>query len=147
MGTNELIRRKFQIGRESSHGTPVAATTIIYADITRNYAKPLQDFPDRSGTFFGRRRAAPTRPETTFSGSDLLTYEDIVLWGQMGIAELETGDGDEGTPEAFTLCLARLIRCAMVASGTRNARAISAVVSPPTARSVSAIADPGVRAG
>ena len=35
-------------------------------------------------------------------------------------------------------CLARLMRCAMVASGTRNARAISAVVRPPTARSVSA---------
>ena len=44
-------------------------------------------------------------------------------------------------------CLARLIRCAMVASGTRNARAISAVVRPPTARSVSAIAEAGVSAG
>ena len=45
------------------------------------------------------------------------------------------------------LCLARLIRCAMVASGTRNALAISAVVKPPTARNVRAIADDGVRAG
>ena len=36
------------------------------------------------------------------------------------------------------LCLARLMRCAIVASGTRNALAISAVVSPPTARSVNA---------
>jgi hypothetical protein len=34
--------------------------------------------------------------------------------------------------------LARLIRCAIVASGTRNAAAISAVVRPPTARRVSA---------
>ena len=42
---------------------------------------------------------------------------------------------------------ARLIRCAIVASGTRNARAISAVVRPPTARSVSGIADPGVSDG
>jgi hypothetical protein len=32
------------------------------------------------------------------------------------------------------VCFARLIRCAIVASGTRNARAISAVVRPPTAR-------------
>ena len=39
------------------------------------------------------------------------------------------------------LCLARLIRWAMVASGTRKALAISAVVKPPTARSVSAIAE------
>ena len=45
------------------------------------------------------------------------------------------------------VCLARLIRCAIVASGTRNARAISAVVRPPTARSVSAIADAGDSAG
>ena len=43
--------------------------------------------------------------------------------------------------------MARLIRCAIVASGTRNALAISAVVRPPTARSVSAIADDGVSAG
>ena len=45
------------------------------------------------------------------------------------------------------LCFARLIRCAIVASGTRNALAISAVVRPPTARSVSAIADAGDSAG
>ena len=45
------------------------------------------------------------------------------------------------------LCLARLIRCAIVASGTRNALAISAVVKPPTARNVRAIADDGVSAG
>ncbi len=45
------------------------------------------------------------------------------------------------------LCLARLMRCAMVASGTRNAWAISAVVKPPTARRVSAIAEGGVSAG
>ena len=44
-------------------------------------------------------------------------------------------------------CLARLIRWAMVDSGTRNAFAISAVVRPPTARSVSAIAEAGVSAG
>ena len=37
------------------------------------------------------------------------------------------------------VCLARLIRCAIVASGTPNAAAICAVDRPPTARSVSAI--------
>jgi hypothetical protein len=41
-------------------------------------------------------------------------------------------------PLALMLCLARLIRWAIVASGTRKARAISAVVRPPTARRVSA---------
>ena len=52
-----------------------------------------------------------------------------------------------GIFDALMLCLARLIRCAIVASGTRNALAISTVVRPPTARSVNAIADGGVSAG
>ena len=42
------------------------------------------------------------------------------------------------TPLVLMRCLARLIRWAIVASGTRKARAISAVVRPPTARRVSA---------
>ena len=50
-------------------------------------------------------------------------------------------------PAALMRCLARLILAAMVASGTRNARAISAVVRPPTARSVSAVADAAVSVG
>ena len=37
------------------------------------------------------------------------------------------------------VCLARLMRCAIVVSGTPNAAAICAVDRPPTARSVSAI--------
>ena len=45
------------------------------------------------------------------------------------------------------VCLARLIRWAIVASGTKNALAISAVVKPPIARKVSAIADAVLRAG
>ena len=45
------------------------------------------------------------------------------------------------------MALARLIRWAMVASGTRNAAAISRVVRPPTARSVSGMASAGVSDG
>ena len=41
-------------------------------------------------------------------------------------------------PAVWMRCFARLIRWAIVASGTRKRAAISAVVSPPTARSVSA---------
>src|SRR5262245_46165030 len=52
-----------------------------------------------------------------------------------------------GMPVALMRCLARLMRWAMVASGTMNAFAICAVVRPPTARSVSAIWDGGVSAG
>ena len=44
-------------------------------------------------------------------------------------------------------CMALRIRCVIVASGTRNAAAISAVVKPPTARSVSASCDGGDSAG
>ena len=50
-------------------------------------------------------------------------------------------------PELLILCFARLIRCAIVPSGTRNALAISAVVNPPTARNVKAIAEAAVNAG
>src|SRR6478735_9052586 len=46
-------------------------------------------------------------------------------------------------PVALIRCFARLIRCPTVASGTRKARAISAVVSPPTARRVNATWDGG----
>ncbi len=45
------------------------------------------------------------------------------------------------------LRFARLMRCAIVASGTRKAAAISGVVSPPTARRVSAIAEVELSAG
>ncbi len=41
-------------------------------------------------------------------------------------------------PASRILPLARTSRCAIVGSGTRNARAISAVVNPPSSRSVSA---------
>ena len=53
----------------------------------------------------------------------------------------------EWIPDSLMVCFARLMRCAIVASGTKNALAISAVVKPPTARSVKAIAEEGVRAG
>ena len=41
-------------------------------------------------------------------------------------------------PASLILRLARTSRCAIVASGTRNARAISSVLRPPSVRSVSA---------
>src|SRR5439155_5821488 len=50
-------------------------------------------------------------------------------------------------PASLMCCLARLMRLAMVASGTRNAAAIWAVLRPPTARSVRASCDGGDRAG
>ncbi len=46
-------------------------------------------------------------------------------------------------PLSLMACLARVMRRVIVASGTRKARATSAVVRPPTARSVSAICEAG----
>ena len=50
-------------------------------------------------------------------------------------------------PLARIRCLARLIRCPTVASGTSSARAISPVVRPPTARNVNATCDTAVSDG
>ena len=52
-----------------------------------------------------------------------------------------------GSFDDLTVALALLIRWAMVGSGTRNAAAISRVVSPPTARSVRGMAEAGVSDG
>ena len=50
-------------------------------------------------------------------------------------------------PAARIFRFARTSRCAIVASGTRNARAISSVVSPPSVRSVSATCASSASAG
>ena len=51
-----------------------------------------------------------------------------------------SGDGtSNGTCLLASVCLARVIRLAIVASGARNPRAISSVVRPPSRRRVSAI--------
>jgi hypothetical protein len=48
---------------------------------------------------------------------------------------------------AFDALLGPAVRSAIVGSGTRKAWAISAVVKPPTARNISAIAEAGINAG
>jgi hypothetical protein len=60
---------------------------------------------------------------------------------------LGSGGISNGIPLALMVCLARLMRWAMVASGTRNARAICGVVRPPTARRASASCEAGESAG
>ena len=59
-----------------------------------------------------------------------------------------SGDGSvNGSSDALTLALARLIRWAMVAFGDEERGGDLAVVRPPTARSVSGMADAGVSDG
>ena len=59
----------------------------------------------------------------------------------MRSARWSAGGGSNRAPAPRMACFARLMRLAMVDSGTRNAAAISAVVRPPTARRVSATCD------
>ena len=53
----------------------------------------------------------------------------------------------KAAPPDLMVCFALVRRCAIVASGTRKARAISPVARPPTARSVSATWDASDKAG
>jgi hypothetical protein len=85
MGTNEVIRKTFQVAKEATRGTLIAATHKMYADVNYSYDRPIQDFMDRSGTYFSRRRVAYLRPTIGFSGTDLLTYEDLPRWMELGI--------------------------------------------------------------
>lgn len=103
MATNDLIFRKNQAAIESTRGTDLAATRLVYANITPSYERPLREFQDNSGTFETRRRLAYQRDRVTFSASELLTFEDIAWWGQLAWKGGVTGGaGDGGTPEMFT---------------------------------------------
>ena len=62
-------------------------------------------------------------------------------------ARSASGGSSNGTALALIRCFARLMRWAIVVSGTKNAPAICAVVNPPTARNVSASCDAGESAG
>lgn len=101
MTQNEQILRKFQAGIESSRGTNVASTRIVYADISGNYDRPTSSFADRSGTYEQRRRHALGRPNVTFTATDLATYEDLAWWFQFAIKGGVTGTSDAGTPPAY----------------------------------------------
>lgn len=98
MGTNDVNRKKLQSGTETVRGTHVAASRIIYADFTHAYDRPIQEFPDRSGTYFGRRRVAYQRPNISFSATDLLTFEDICYWLLLSISGAPVITPDAGAP-------------------------------------------------
>lgn len=85
MGTNETILLQAQAGLEATRGTNVAATRKVYAQITPSYDRPLMDFMDTSGTFHGRRRAAYARAKVGFTALDIVTFEDLPWWLQMGL--------------------------------------------------------------
>ena len=93
-------------------------------------------------------------PEADRLGAQLGAHEPVAGAGRVALVEDEVDDGEHagqaighlgvaghavGDPcAAAILRLARTRRWAIVGSGTRKARAISAVVSPPSVRRVSA---------
>jgi hypothetical protein len=103
MGTNEEILRKNQAGIETTRGTGVAATRIVYATMTPSFERPIREFTDTSGTFDGNRRVAYQRQRGSFAMTDLATFEDLPWWWQFGIkGGVSGGAGDAGTPVMYT---------------------------------------------
>ena len=85
MATNELILRKVQAGLETTPGNGVAATRVVYAQTQLSYNQPVQEFVDQSGTRFADRRFAQGRATVGLSATDMVTFEDLPWWMQMGI--------------------------------------------------------------
>lgn len=85
MATNELILRKVQAGLETTPGTGVAATRVVYAQTQLSYNQPVQEFVDQSGTRFADRRFAQGRATVGLSATDMVTFEDLPWWMQLGI--------------------------------------------------------------
>lgn len=102
MGTNEVILQKNQAGLESTRGTGVAATRVVYAQITPQYNRALQNFEDHSGTYEGRRRVAYAREKVGFSALDIATFEDLPWWLQMGVKGGVTGTADGSGAYTYT---------------------------------------------
>lgn len=102
MGTNEVILQKNQAGLENTRGTGVAATRIVYAQITPSFTRPLMDFEDHSGTYEGRRRVAYARSRVGFSAMDIATFEDLPWWLQMGVKGGVTGVDDGSGAYTYT---------------------------------------------
>ena len=97
----DVIREKHQAGIETTRGTGVAATRIVYANIDRQITKPLREFSDRSGTYEDRRRVAFGRLGVGYTISDLATFEDLPWWFQFFLKGGVTGVTDGGSPPGY----------------------------------------------
>ena len=116
--------------------------------------------PERLG-FVGHELGEQTREPDRLRAE--VGADQLVAFGRgVALVEDEVDDGEHGSEPARQLrvvgtrygilasrifCLARTSRFAIVASGTRNARAMYGVSSPPSRRSVSAICALGASAG
>lgn len=102
MATNETIFLKNQAGLESTRGTPVAATRIVYASIDSRIDRTLNFGRAQTGTYNARRRPSYSRIKPTFAGVDSATFEDLAWWLQLALKGGVTGTGDAGSPIAYT---------------------------------------------
>jgi hypothetical protein len=82
------------------------------------------------------KTACPSGPVRALAREAWISISASSAWTSDSVG---TGCGSSyATPFSASKRLARVMRCATVASGTRKARPISTVVSPPSRRSVSA---------
>ena len=87
------------------------------------------------------RSAEPDRLGREVAAAAVALVEDQVddcEQPRQPLGQQMVGGTRNGMPAARIFRFARTSRCAIVASGTRNARAISSVVRPPSVRSVNA---------
>lgn len=102
MGTNELILTKTQAGIESTRGTNVAATRILYGQLQPNLQRALTTYTSHTGTYEGRRVPAYSRLKPTFSYTETATFQDLPWWMQLAVKGGVTGVTDGGSPAAYT---------------------------------------------
>lgn len=102
MGTNETILKIFQAGLESTRGTDVPATRKVYAVLNAAYDRPLTAVTDTSATYEGRRRPSYGRERVSFSAVDVVTFEDLPWWLQMGVKGGVSGSNDGSGAYTYT---------------------------------------------
>jgi hypothetical protein len=98
---NDIILQKIQAGLESTRGTNVAATRVVYAQGAASYERSLQTFVDTTGTYEARRRTTYGRQSVGMTFTDLATFEDLPWWFQLAIKGGVAGVGDGGSPIAY----------------------------------------------
>lgn len=102
MAANEVIRKKHQIGLETTRGTTVPATHRWYAQVEYAYDRALQEFTDQSGGYSGRRIPAYLRPTVGLTSTEKFTFDDAPLRAEMMLKGDVAASADAGTPIAYT---------------------------------------------
>ena len=145
-----LIREQHQVAVRADAGTPAGVGEQQQREQAGHLRLARQQNGERPGE--PDRLVAEVFPDQGLAaGGQVSLGEDQVHHSQHRGLRRAGRSSRPGTRNAIPawriLRLARTRRCAMVGSGTRNEAAICAVVSPHTARSVSATLAAGSSAG